>query len=270
MVRFFNNRRRAKSRRKICCLSVMRRFLPIFRRISLLVACPQPQPPTNTRKMSLDTDVELEVRRLGGVSGVINLLRERSADESDNAYAGRIELGAALLGCKIGTHTKRGASDFVASTTSGRDHDQHIADSSRIEPSMLSWESKGFVAVLDVLVQGTEESVRTRCGTRVNTCLIVLALQHSSQTAPCKPVPWFQHPRPGCNLRIITCSRGYRKTCERFYSLQCPSISPLLTHQVALHLRHGMSCSGRSLPSEAMPQRQTQCHSCSTCCSTAS
>ena len=115
-------------------------------------------------QMPSGAHVELELRRLGGVDGVINLLRKPSAAESDDAFAGRVELGAALLGCKIGVG---GVPTCPLSAAHGRPHDhQQQACSSRTERSAVPWGLKAFVAVLDVLLKGT------RCCSRSSTCTL--------------------------------------------------------------------------------------------------
>lgn len=46
-------------------------------------------------------DVDLEVRRLGGVPGLLRLLRPPVGTASSGFCADRIELGAAILACKV-------------------------------------------------------------------------------------------------------------------------------------------------------------------------
>lgn len=107
-------------------------------------------------------DVDLELRRLGGFSGVFNLLRRRAiaVGESDDVYAGRVELGAALLACRIGLgnpHTIRGAITTPSSyEVDGRDcqqrqQQQTQVDSSEVKALMATWGSNALAVVLDTL-----------------------------------------------------------------------------------------------------------------------
>lgn len=55
-------------------------------------------------------DVELELRRLGGIDGMLNLFRRPLGRESNGAYADRIEFGTALLSCSIKHYSSKGRS----------------------------------------------------------------------------------------------------------------------------------------------------------------
>ncbi|CBJ33243.1 hypothetical protein Esi_0448_0002 [Ectocarpus siliculosus] len=95
-------------------------------------------------------DLELELRRLGCVDGVLGLLRRRSINESDHVYADRIQLGAALLACKLDLRaapTKCGAT-AIAAGRGGAGGDE--------EGSALaaSWGEEALASVLTLVVQG--------------------------------------------------------------------------------------------------------------------
>lgn len=106
----------------------------------------------------MSPDVELELRRLGGVDGTISLLRQPAVGESSGIYAGRVELGAALLACKIGlgnAHIKRGAiTSTSTSAVDGRACQQPLVDSNAVTTLRASWEPKALTAVIDALLQG--------------------------------------------------------------------------------------------------------------------
>lgn len=104
--------------------------------------CCYPMPPA--------VDLELELRRLGCVDGVLGLLRRRSINESDHVYADRIQLGAALLACKLDLRaapTKCGATAFAAGRGGAGGDEEGSA-------LTASWGEKALASVLDVVVQG--------------------------------------------------------------------------------------------------------------------
>lgn len=115
----------------------------------------------------MSPDVELELRRLGGVDGTINLLRQPAVGESSDTYAGRVELGAALLACKIGlgdAHTKCGATSAISSGSGvdGRGCQPQLVDSSAVATLRESWEPRALTAAINALLQGGRDVVGTR------------------------------------------------------------------------------------------------------------
>lgn len=125
----------------------------------------------------MSPDVELELRRLGGVDGVIDLLRQPAAGEVIDIYAGRIELGAALLACKTAglgkAHTKCGVttSTSSASAVRGRNCQQQPVDSSDVSTLGESWEPRALTAVIGVLLQGTRDVLElAHTHTQTRTC----------------------------------------------------------------------------------------------------
>lgn len=58
--------------------------------------------------------MDLELRRLGGDRGLLGLLRPPSKSDSNDAFAARVELGAALVACRIAENAS------IRSSSSGR------------------------------------------------------------------------------------------------------------------------------------------------------
>lgn len=89
------------------------------------------------------TDVELELRRLGGIQGALSLLRQPAVYNSHEVSASRIELGAVILACKIEleTRTRCGATSSLNldkdTTADNREfrRSQVDAETTGIEPS---------------------------------------------------------------------------------------------------------------------------------------
>lgn len=107
----------------------------------------------------MSPDVGLELRRLGGVGGAINLLRHPAVDEPRDTYAGRVELGAALLACKIGLGDTRAKCGAITSISSGSrvdawDCQRPLVDSSAVTLKE-SWEPRALAAVINALLQGS-------------------------------------------------------------------------------------------------------------------
>lgn len=104
--------------------------------------------PTCCCAMPPAAEVDLELRRLGSVGGVLGLLRRRSVDESAHVYAGRIQLGAALLASKLDitpAHTKCGATTSAGGDAGGDEEGSAV---------VASWGGRALAAVLDAIVQG--------------------------------------------------------------------------------------------------------------------
>lgn len=135
-------------------------------------------------------DVGLELRRIGGIDGAFNLLRRRAVRESDDVYAGRIELGVALLACKIGlglceAHTQRGAIKTPSSSqVDGQDCQQRqrqVDSSSVVEALLPTWGAKALVVVLETLLRGGRDDFggRTALQCVLVFCTFTLSLQTS-------------------------------------------------------------------------------------------
>lgn len=123
----------------------------------------------------MSADLELELRRLGEINGTINLLRQPAVGESSDVYAGRVELGAALLACKIGlgnNHTKCGTTTSVSwgFAVNARDCQPQLVGSSAVATSRESWEPKALTAVINALLQGRRGMFDTRIHPRNTRC----------------------------------------------------------------------------------------------------
>lgn len=107
------------------------------------------------------TDVEVELRRLGGIDGAISLLRHHragtaTAATSDEVQAGRLELGAALLACAIGlgtATTTTAAAAVAAVDDDGAAADNAAADAIAIPPDAAA--SAGTTGVMTT-AQGSQ------------------------------------------------------------------------------------------------------------------
>lgn len=106
--------------------------------------------PVSLHHMSM-TEVELELRRLGGDGGLLNLLRRSNGVETTIACAGRVELGAALVALKVkDTSRIRICGGTPRSSASyGRD----VGERTPRVPiaATMAWESKVLLAVVDAL-----------------------------------------------------------------------------------------------------------------------
>lgn len=133
----------------------------------------------------MDDNMDLELRRLGGDRGLLGLLRTPAESESTDAFAARVELGAALIACRIVVDAKtmpsssrpsnirgsnfrlysvlsedRFAGDEEGETSScllctdGGGSATTAAASSNdcVVPTARSWETKALKAIVDALL----------------------------------------------------------------------------------------------------------------------
>lgn len=107
-------------------------------------------------------DIELELRRLGGIDGVLNLLHlSAGLGSAGSCCADRIELGAALLACRIaetrggkkcGTTTRASSSPCHPRIEGEkRASSRGPMDGSTTTSMDTSWEPKALVFALDAL-----------------------------------------------------------------------------------------------------------------------
>lgn len=119
----------------------------------------------------MSPDVELELRRLGGINGTIKLLRPPATGESSDIYARRVELATALLACKIGLDSALKKCGATTSTSAGLPVDglgcqQWLMGRSPVNALRESWEPKALTVVIDTLLRGRKcvfVGNRTRC-----------------------------------------------------------------------------------------------------------
>ncbi|CAM9298889.1 unnamed protein product, partial [Scytosiphon promiscuus] len=108
--------------------------------------------------MSPVDDVEIELNRLGGIDAALVLFLRRSAHESNHFYLGRLQLGAALVACKIAKIDLRSAPPERGGTRSKecgvdwRDSRERNAEGRSTEVS--SWGPKCLVLVLEAFARG--------------------------------------------------------------------------------------------------------------------
>lgn len=108
--------------------------------------------------------VDLEVRRLGGVLGVLKLLRPPVGTEPTGFCADRIELGAAILACKVKNippeKTYDGSSNMssmmrslsnVAEEEEGCGEQELVVRHYQGKETGTPWETRALIAALDAL-----------------------------------------------------------------------------------------------------------------------
>eukprot|EP00903_Cladosiphon_okamuranus_P005904 g5838.t1 len=118
----------------------------------------------------MSPDLELELRRLGGVDGIIKLFRKPALGESSDIYAERVELGAALLACKIdlgNNHPNCGTTTSVSSgfVVGTWDCQLQLAGSNAAATLRESWEPKALTVVINALLRGC-------CSSKARTMLL--------------------------------------------------------------------------------------------------
>ena len=105
-------------------------------------------------------NIELELKRLGGYSGLLRLLRGSAELKSSGAFAARVELVAALIACRIvnaSSSIRCGGIALVSSLeggVSGEDyasclHRENNAPAPPVESA--EWETSVLVSVTDIL-----------------------------------------------------------------------------------------------------------------------
>lgn len=107
-------------------------------------------------------DVDLEVRRLGGVPGLLKLLRPPIGSASAGFCADRIELGAAILACKVKNipppEKRCGSSNVFSMRPLGNTGEDDCGEQGLLfghyrggEEAGTPWETRVFIAALDAL-----------------------------------------------------------------------------------------------------------------------